>query len=58
MSNNWLFINKKNNNASFLEGDVVLLAGKGHETYQDVMGEKRHYDEREIVREILESQEV
>ncbi len=36
------------------EGDVVLLAGKGHETYQDIMGEKIHYDEREIVKKILE----
>ena len=35
------------------EGDVVLLAGKGHETYQDIMGEKIHYDEREIVKKIL-----
>ena len=31
------------------EGDVLLLAGTGHETYQEVMGEKRHMDEREIV---------
>ena len=31
------------------ERDVLLLAGKGHETYQEVMGEKRHMDEREIV---------
>ena len=31
------------------EGDVLLLAGKGHETYQEVNGEKRHMDEREIV---------
>ena len=37
------------------EGDVVLLAGKGHETYQDIMGEKIHYDEREIVKKILEN---
>ena len=36
------------------EGDVVLLAGKGHETYQDIMGEKIHYDEREIVKKLLE----
>ncbi len=35
------------------EGDVVLLAGKGHETYQDIGGEKIHYDEREIVKDIL-----
>jgi len=31
------------------EGDVVLLAGKGHETYQEIRGEKRHLDEREVV---------
>jgi len=31
-------------------GDVVLLAGKGHETYQDVHGEKRPFDEAAIVR--------
>ena len=30
-------------------GDVVLLAGKGHETYQDVEGEKLPFDEAEIV---------
>lgn len=34
--------------------DLIILAGKGHETYLDVMGEKSHYDEREIVRQILE----
>lgn len=33
------------------EGDVLLLAGKGHETYQEVNGEKRHMDERELVAE-------
>jgi UDP-N-acetylmuramoyl-L-alanyl-D-glutamate--2,6-diaminopimelate ligase len=33
--------------------DVVVLAGKGHETYQVVGTEKRHFDEREVVREIL-----
>ena len=30
-------------------GDVVVLAGKGHETYQEVNGVKRHLDEREEV---------
>ena len=30
-------------------GDVILLAGKGHETYQIVGHEKRHLDEREVV---------
>lgn len=31
------------------EGDVVLVAGKGHETYQDVNGVKHHFDDREEV---------
>ena len=30
-------------------GDVIVLAGKGHETYQEVNGVKNHMDEREIV---------
>ena len=34
-------------------GDVVIIAGKGHETYQDVMGVKRHFDDREVAREWL-----
>lgn len=34
-------------------GDIVLLAGKGHETYQIIGTEKIHYDEREIVKNIL-----
>lgn len=37
------------------EGDVVILAGKGHETYQILKNETIHFDEREIVREILNS---
>jgi len=28
-------------------GDVILVAGKGHETYQDINGEKHHFDDRE-----------
>lgn len=36
------------------DGDVIVLCGKGHETYQ-IIGEKKiHYDEREIVKEILQ----
>lgn len=34
--------------------DIVVLAGKGHETYQEINGEKRDFDERVIVQEILE----
>ena len=32
--------------------DTILLAGKGHETYQIIGTEKQHFDEREIVREL------
>jgi UDP-N-acetylmuramoyl-L-alanyl-D-glutamate--2,6-diaminopimelate ligase len=35
-------------------GDVVIIAGKGHETYQDVMCVKRHFDDREAAREWLQ----
>jgi UDP-N-acetylmuramoyl-L-alanyl-D-glutamate--2,6-diaminopimelate ligase len=34
-------------------GDVVLVAGKGHETYQEVNGVKHHFDDREVLREAL-----
>lgn len=34
-------------------GDVVIIAGKGHETYQELMGKKIHFDEREIIHELL-----
>ena len=34
-------------------GDVVLVAGKGHETYQQVEGEKKPFDDREETRKAL-----
>ena len=37
-----------------IEGDIILLLGKGHETYQEKNGERYHYDEREIIKELLE----
>lgn len=37
------------------EKSTILLAGKGHETYQIIGTEKRHFDEREIVEEVLKS---
>ncbi|MDR3250824.1 MAG: UDP-N-acetylmuramoyl-L-alanyl-D-glutamate--2,6-diaminopimelate ligase [Tannerella sp.] len=37
------------------KGDVILVAGKGHEDYQDVKGVKYHFDDRETVREIFNS---
>ncbi len=35
------------------KGDVILIAGKGHEDYQEVKGVKHHFDDREVVREII-----
>ena len=35
-------------------GDIVVLAGKGHETYQDICGVKHPFDEKEIVCELLD----
>jgi UDP-N-acetylmuramoyl-L-alanyl-D-glutamate--2,6-diaminopimelate ligase len=35
------------------EGDVILLAGKGHEDYQEICGQKHHMDERDLIKEIL-----
>ena len=37
------------------QGATILLAGKGHETYQIIGTEKKHFDEREIVTEIFET---
>jgi UDP-N-acetylmuramoyl-L-alanyl-D-glutamate--2,6-diaminopimelate ligase len=35
------------------KGDVILIAGKGHEDYQEIRGVKHHFDDREVVREIF-----
>lgn len=35
-------------------GDVIVLAGKGHEDYQEIEGKKYPMDERVLIREILE----
>ena len=37
------------------EGDIVVLAGKGHEDYQEIKGVKHHMDEREIIDEIIKA---
>lgn len=35
------------------KGDVILVAGKGHETYQEVKGVKHHFDDRQVLAEYL-----
>ena len=35
------------------DGDIIVLAGKGHEDYQEIKGVKYHMDERELIAEIL-----
>ena len=37
------------------KGDVVLIAGKGHEDYQEIKGVKHHFDDKEVVRDIFNS---
>jgi UDP-N-acetylmuramoyl-L-alanyl-D-glutamate--2,6-diaminopimelate ligase len=34
-------------------GDVILVAGKGHEPYQEIMGVKYHFDDREELKNAL-----
>ncbi|WP_289875768.1 UDP-N-acetylmuramoyl-L-alanyl-D-glutamate--2,6-diaminopimelate ligase [Duncaniella muris] len=38
------------------KGSVILIAGKGHEDYQEIKGVKHHFDDREVVREIIASE--
>ena len=35
------------------KGDVVLVAGKGHEDYQEVKGVKHHFDDKEELKKIM-----
>ena len=35
------------------KGDIVLVAGKGHETYQEIQGKRYPFDDREILQELL-----
>lgn len=38
------------------KGDVILIAGKGHETYQEIKGVRHHFDDREVLKEIFNIQ--
>ena len=37
-------------------GDAILVAGKGHENYQDIKGVKHHFDDKEVIKEIFENE--
>nr|MBD5377374.1 UDP-N-acetylmuramoyl-L-alanyl-D-glutamate--2,6-diaminopimelate ligase [Bacteroides sp.] len=39
-------------------GDVILIAGKGHEDYQEIEGVKHHFDDREVVLEIFKGEKA
>lgn len=39
-------------------GDIIVLAGKGHEDYQEIKGQKYHMDERELIAGILEERGI
>lgn len=36
-----------------MDGDIIVLAGKGHEDYQEIKGVKHHMDERELIADII-----
>lgn len=40
------------------KGDVVLVAGKGHETYQEINGVKHHFDDKEVLLNIFNNQKA
>ena len=40
------------------DGDVIILAGKGHEDYQEIKGVKHPMDERVLIKEIMEEDQV
>ena len=52
-----VIVNRKEAIAAALEmlkkDDILVIAGKGHENYQEINGVKHHFDDREIVEELL-----
>lgn len=38
------------------KGDIILVAGKGHEDYQEIKGVKHHFDDKEVLRDIFKDQ--
>ena len=39
------------------KGDIILIAGKGHEKYQDINGVKHHFDDMELINELFKKLE-
>ncbi len=39
-------------------GDIVVICGKGHETYQEIKGVRHHFDDRDVAREYLKNVDV
>jgi UDP-N-acetylmuramoyl-L-alanyl-D-glutamate--2,6-diaminopimelate ligase len=37
------------------QGDIILIAGKGHEKYQEIKGVKTHFDDMEILKENIKT---
>lgn len=40
------------------KGDIVLVAGKGHETYQEIQGVRYHFDDKEVLNEMLTTNQI
>jgi UDP-N-acetylmuramoyl-L-alanyl-D-glutamate--2,6-diaminopimelate ligase len=38
------------------KGDVILVAGKGHENYQEIKGVKHHFDDKEVLKDIFDNE--
>lgn len=49
-----LFANGKSDKQS--EGDIILIAGKGHETYQEIEGVRHHFNDKEEIKNYLETE--
>lgn len=41
-----------------VKGDVILVAGKGHENYQEINGVKHHFDDKEVILDIFDNQKM
>lgn len=38
--------------------DIILIAGKGHETYQEIKGVRHHFDDKEVIEEVFENKKM